>query len=76
MGLRVKVDGRDGLTADLRLGADGDGDSIADRPRELDADGRTSLMVPDDMLLGRPALLELRDKSGTVVATKATVVGG
>ena len=76
MRLRIRVDGRDGLTADLRLGADGDGDSIADRPRELDADGRTSLMVPDDMLLGRPALLELRDKSGTVVATKATLVGG
>ena len=76
MRLRIKADGGDGLSADLRLGSDGDDGSIADRSRELDADGRTSLIVPDDMLMGRPALLELRDKAGRVVATKATVVGG
>jgi hypothetical protein len=76
MRLRVKAEGGDGLSADLRLGVEGDGGSIADRSRELDADGRTSLMVPDDMLMGRPAVLELRDKAGGVVATKATVVGG
>jgi hypothetical protein len=76
MRLRVRTSGGDGLTADLRLGTDGDGESIADRPRPLDADGRTSLLVPDDMLIGRPALLELRDAGGQVVASRATVVGG
>ena len=34
------------------------------------------VLVPDDMLIGRPALLELRDASGQVVASRATVVGG
>ena len=74
--LRVRAAGGDGLFADLRLGTDGDGASIVDRPRELDADGRTSLLVPDDMLIGRPALLELRDTGGLLVASRATVVGG
>jgi hypothetical protein len=76
MRLRVRVAGGDGLSADLRLGTDGDGGSIVDRPRQLDADGGTSLLVPDDMLIGRPAMLELRDASGKVVASQATLVGG
>jgi hypothetical protein len=76
MRLRVKADGSNGLSVDLRLGSDGEGGSIADRPRDLDADGRTSLMVPDDMLVGRPALLELRDASGQAVASRTMVVGG
>lgn len=73
--LRVHAEGGDGLIADLRLGVDGDGESIADRPRELDADGRTSLLVTDDTLDG-PALLVLRDADGRIVASRATVVGG
>jgi len=76
MRLRVRADGGDGLSADLRLGADGEGPSIADRPRQLDADGRTSLLVRDDMLIGRPAVLELREAGGQVVASRTTVVGG
>lgn len=74
--LRVHANGGDGLLADLRLGSDGDGASVVDRPRQLDADGRTSLLVPDDMLIGDAALLELRDGGGKVVASQATVVGG
>jgi hypothetical protein len=42
----------------------------------LDADGRTALLVPDDTLMGRPALLVLRDDGGTVVASRAVVIGG
>ena len=74
--LRVRAEGADGLTADLRLGAEGDGGSVADRPRALDADGRTSLLVPDDTLAGRPALLVLEDPEGKVVASRQTQVGG
>ncbi len=74
--LRVRADGGDGFTADLRLGADGEGASILDRLRQLDADGATSLLVPDDTLNGRPCRLELRDADGQVVASQATVVGG
>jgi hypothetical protein len=74
--LRVQAEGGDGLIADLRLGAEGDGASAADRPRPLDAEGRTSLLVPDDTLAGRPALLVLTDAGGTVVASRPTQIGG
>jgi hypothetical protein len=73
--VRIRTEGADGLVADLMLGADGEGRSIADKPREVDADGRTSLLVPDDTLEGKEALLELRDLSGQVVATRRVVVG-
>jgi hypothetical protein len=78
VGLRVRVraDGGDGLTADLRLGLDGEGRSIADKSRQLDADGRTSLLVADDTLMGQAALLTLRDAQDHLVVSKATVVGG
>jgi hypothetical protein len=74
--LRVTVDGGNGLTADLRLGAEGDGLSVLDKPRELDADGRTSLLVTDDGAAGSPALLIMSDKSGNLVAMQPTTVGG
>ncbi len=74
--VRLRTDGADGLVADLKLGADGEGQSIADKAREVDADGRTSLLVPDDTLEGKAALLELRDPAGQVVATRGVVVGG
>jgi hypothetical protein len=74
--VRVRADGGDGLLADLKLGEEGDGGSIADRPRHLDAEGRTSLLVPDDLRMGKVALLELRDNGGKVVATQRVVVGG
>jgi len=74
--VRLRAEGADGLVADLKLGADGEGRSIADKAREMDADGRTSLLVPDDTLERKSAMLELRDTAGQVVATRAVVVGG
>jgi hypothetical protein len=74
--LRVTVDGGDGLIADLRLGAEGDGVSVLNKPRELDADGRTSLLVADDGVEGQSALLMMLDKSGNLVAIQPTTVGG
>jgi hypothetical protein len=74
--VRVRAEGGDGLTADLRLGGEGDGGSVADRSRELDAEGRTSLLVPDDTLAGKPALLVLADADGRVVASRPTQIGG
>jgi hypothetical protein len=78
VGLRVRVraEGGDGLTADLRFGAEGDGASVADRARELDAEGRISLLVPDDRLAGKPGLLVLTDADGRVVASRPTQIGG
>jgi hypothetical protein len=74
--LRVTVDGGDGLLADLRLGAEGDGPSVLDKRRELDADGRTSLLVTNDDATGMAALLIMMDKSGNLLATQKTMVGG
>lgn len=74
--VRLRATGADGMVADLKLAADGEGRSIADKAREMDADGRTSFLVPDDTLLGKPAVLELRDPSGQLVATRGVVVGG
>jgi len=74
--VRLRAEGADGLVADLKLGTDGEGRSIADKAREVDADGRTSLLVPGDTLEGKAALLELRDPAGQVVATRGVVVGG
>lgn len=74
--LRVQADGGDGLVADLLAGAEGEGASVAARPLPLDAEGRTALLVPDDLLAGKPALLVLRDGSGAVVASRPVVIGG
>jgi hypothetical protein len=74
--LRIRAEDGDGLKADLRLGVEGDGGSVADRPRALDAEGRTSLLVPDDTLVGKPALLVLEDADGKVVTTRRTQIGG
>jgi hypothetical protein len=74
--VRLRAEGADGLVADLKRGADGEGASIADKAREVDADGRTSLLIPDDTLLGKPAVLELREPEGHVVATRSVIVGG
>jgi hypothetical protein len=73
--LRVVVDGGDGFTADLRLGTEGDGSSVLDKPRELDADGRTSLLVTDDGATGKSALLMILDRTGNPLATRVTTVG-
>ena len=74
--VRVRADGGDGMLADLKMGEDGDGASIADRARPLDAEGRTSLLVADDFCVGSAAVLELRDAGGQVVVTRRVVVGG
>jgi hypothetical protein len=74
--LHVTAKGGVGLSAELRLGSDGEGDSIAGKPRELEADGHVSLLIPDDLLIQRPAMLQLRDSGGRVVASRVTVVGG
>ena len=74
--IRVRAENGDGLTADLRKGPEGDGGSIVDRPRALDAEGRTSLLVPDDGLVGERALVVLENTDGKVVTSRQTTVGG
>lgn len=74
--LRVQADGGDGLVADILLGAEGDGASVVARALALDADGRTSLLVRDDQLEGKAALLVLRGDGDTIVASRTVVIGG
>jgi hypothetical protein len=74
--LRIQADGGDGLLADMLSGVEGEGGSVVAKVLPLDADGRTALLVPDDTLMGRPALLVLRDDGGNVVASRAVVIGG
>jgi hypothetical protein len=74
--LRIQADGGDGLLADILSGVEGEGGSVVAKVLPLDADGRTALLVPDDTLMGRPALLVLRDDGGNVVASRAVVIGG
>jgi len=74
--LRIQADGGDGLVADILLGADGEGGSVVKQALPLDADGKTALLVPDDLLEGKPALLVLRGDSGVVVASRPVVIGG
>ena len=42
----------------------------------LDADGKTALLVTDDLLLGKAALLVLRDEGGNLAASRPLVIGG
>jgi hypothetical protein len=74
--LRIQADGGDGLVADILLGVDGEGGSVVRQALPLDADGKTALLVPDDLLEGKPALLVLRDDKGAVVASRPVVIGG
>lgn len=74
--LRIQADGGDGLIADILLGADGEGGSVVKQALPLDADGKTALLVPDDLLEGKPALLVLRGDGGTVITSRPVVIGG
>jgi hypothetical protein len=72
--LRVVVTGGADLHADLRLGSDTSGDSLAKGGRVLDEEGRTSILV-SDQFEGQEACLVVLDDEGTVVASKALRVG-
>lgn len=64
-----------GLMADLRTKPNVPDSSITD-PKPLDADGKTSLLVPDDSLEGTTVSLVIVDAIGRVVIKEATNVGG
>ena len=74
--VRVAVTQGDGLTVDLREGARGEGASLADRARILDAEGRTSLLVVDDRAEGREAAIVVFGEGDTVLSKTKTIIGG
>ncbi|NJO55582.1 MAG: BREX-1 system phosphatase PglZ type B, partial [Rhodospirillales bacterium] len=74
--LRLQADGGDGLIADILLGSEGEDGSVVARALPLDAEGKTALLVPNDLLEGKTALLVLRVDGGAVVASRSVVIGG
>jgi hypothetical protein len=63
------------VTVDIRTKTGDPASSIA-APKQIDADGKSGLLVEDDSLEGTAVNVVLLDNSGRVIAKKATTVGG
>lgn len=77
-GLRCRVQastGAGGLLADIRETMADTTTSLVAKPKEIEPDGQTSLLVTDDRKSGAKATVVLVDASGTVVAKFPTVIG-
>jgi hypothetical protein len=66
----------DGLLADLRTKPADESTTLCTGPKPLDAEGRASLLVPDDEHVGMAAFLVIVDAEGAVLAKSTTCVGG
>lgn len=74
---RVQVAGaHPGITADIRGRAADPATSLAAGPRQVDANGAASLVVPDDSRQGEAAFVVVVDASGAVLAQQHTTIGG
>ena len=63
------------VTVDIRTKV-GDPDTSIAQPKQVDDDGKASLLVENDSLSGTTVSVVLVDPSGRVVGKKATTVGG
>ncbi len=78
VGLRCRVvasAGVVGLMADIRERIADKATSLVAKPKEIEPDGQTSLLVPDDRRAGKKATVVLVDGSDNVVAKFPTVIG-
>jgi len=78
VGLRCRVQasaGAVGLLADIRESIADKATSLVAKPKEIEPDGQTSLLVLDDRKSGARATVVLVDASDTVVAKFPTVIG-
>ncbi len=78
IGLRCKVHANVsavGLMADIRESIADKGTSLVAKPKEIEPDGQTSLLVADDRNTGVKAVVVLVDASENVVAKFPTVIG-
>jgi hypothetical protein len=74
--VRAEVHGApSGAQLDLRTKANDPTGSIAKETKDIDADGKASLIVPNDDLDGTAAILVLLDATGRVLLQRPTVVG-
>jgi hypothetical protein len=79
VGLRCRVQasaGAVGLLADIRETIADEATSLVAKPKEIEPDGQTSLLVVDDRKSGARVTVVLVDASNTVVARFPTTVGG
>jgi hypothetical protein len=78
VGLRCRVQasaGAVGLLADIRESIADKATSLVAKPKEIEPDGQTSLLVLDDRKSGAKATVVLVDASDTVVAKFPTTIG-
>lgn len=74
---RVTVEGAtQELLADLRTKPADESTSLSTGAKPLDAEGKASLLVPDDEHMGMAAFLVVVNAEGTVLAKSTTCVGG
>ena len=78
VGLRCRVQASAsaaGLVADIREMIGDKASSVVSKPKEIEADGQTSLLVSHDRNTGKEATVVLVDASDNVVAKFATKIG-
>ena len=64
-----------GVTVDIRTKANAPDSSLTSTPKETDATGQVSLIIPDDEQAGAAAVVVLLDVIGNVLSKQATTVG-
>ena len=64
-----------GVTVDIRTKANAPDSSLASMPKETDATGQASLIIPDDEQAGAAAVVVLLDAIGNVLSKQATTIG-
>jgi hypothetical protein len=78
VGLRCRIQASEsavGLVADIRESIADAKTSLVSKPKEIEDDAQTSLLVSDDRLAGKKAFVVLIDASGNVVTKFPTVIG-
>ncbi len=78
VGLRCRIQASPssvGLVADIRESIADARTSLVSRPKEIEGDGQTSLLLSDDRKAGKQAVVVLLDASGNVVTKSPIVVG-
>jgi hypothetical protein len=78
VGLRCRIQASGsavGLVADIRESIADAKTSLVSKPKEIESDGQTSLLVSDDRLAGKKAFVVLMDAGGNVVTRAPTVIG-
>lgn len=64
-----------GVTVDIRSKANAPDSSLTAMPKDTDAAGQASLIIPDDERAGAAAVVVLLDAIGNVMSKQATTIG-